>query len=323
MPMLFGFNHKNKKVGEKVKIGFLIHDLVSERWKRDMEYFSEKVEALGGEPITRNAYGVAQTQIEQGKALVDEGIKVIAIVPVDGKALGELVNYADKKGTKIIAYDRLIKDCNLHYYISFNSVRAGELMAQYMIKLKPKGNYAFVNGPISDNNAMLVKQGQMNILGPYIDKHDIKIVMDKSADAWGPLEALFIMNDFFDSYKGTLDVIMVANDGLADGVVQAISVNGSYKNAMVTGQDASLTACKNIAMGYQTMTVYKSIKKIAYEAAILAMKLGNNEPVKMTSTVNNGKKEVPSILFEPVVVDKNNLKETVIKDGHIKESDLL
>jgi D-xylose transport system substrate-binding protein len=306
----------------KVKIGFLIHDLVSERWKKDIEYFTNRVEAQGGEAITKCALGDVKTQIDQGKALIDEGVRVIAIVAVDGKALNELVNYADKAGAKIIAYDRLIKDCNLHYYISFNSLRAGELIAGYMVKAKPKGNYVVISGPESDNNAGLIKQGEMNVLKPYVDKGDIKIVYDKSANAWGPLEALMIMDDLTTSYKDSIDVVLAANDGLAEGVIQSLSATNRNRRALVSGQDASPTACKNIMLGYQSMSVYKSIPKIANEAADLAMKVARNEKVTTTVMVNNGKKNVPSILFEPVVVDKNNLKETVVKDGHIKESDL-
>jgi D-xylose transport system substrate-binding protein len=307
---------------EKIRIGFLIHDLVSERWKQDIEYFTNRVEALGGEAITKCALGDAQTQIDQGKALIDAGVKVIAVVAVDSKSLSALVAYADKAGAKIIAYDRLIKDCNLHYYISFNSVRTGELMAQYMVKTKPKGKYVFVNGPATDNNAALVKQGQMNILKPYIEKGDIKVVFDRSADAWGPLEALLIMDELTTQYKDSIDVVLAASDGLAEGVIQALATTDRYKGTLISGQDASPTACKNIVMGYQTMSVYKSIKKIATEAANLSMKIARKEKVKTTAVVNNGTKDVPSILFEPVVVDKGNLKETVIKDGHVKDSDL-
>jgi D-xylose transport system substrate-binding protein len=307
---------------QKVKIGFLIHDLVSERWKKDIEYFTNRVEAQGGAVITKCALGDVKTQIDQGKELVNEGVKVIAVVAVDGKALTELVDYADKAGTKIIAYDRLIKDCNLHYYISFNSFRTGELIAGYMVKVKPTGKYVIINGPESDNNAGLVRQGEMKVLKPYIDRGDIKVVYDKSANAWGPLEALMIMDELNSSYKDSIDVVLAANDGLAEGAIQSLSTTDRYRKTLVSGQDASPTACKNIMLGYQTMSVYKSISKIANEAADLAVKLARNEKVKTTTVTNNGKKDVPSILFEPVVVDKTNLKETVVKDGHVKESDL-
>jgi D-xylose transport system substrate-binding protein len=308
---------------DKAKIGFLVHGLISERWQKDVELFAARITELGGEPIIKNANGDAKVQVEQGKALILEGAKVIAVVAADGNALGELVDFAEQSGVKIIAYDRLIKNCDLHYYISYDNVRVGELMAKFIVKIRPKGNYVIINGPESDNNSKLVKQGQMSILQPYIDRGDIKVVLDKSADAWGPLEGLMIMDDFLNNNtKDNPDVVMAASDALAEGVVQALSTNGKYKNTLVTGQDANLTACKNIMSGYQTISVYKSIKKIAFEAADLAMKLSRGESPKLSKSINNGKGEVPSILFEPVVVYKNNLKDTVIKDGHIKEADL-
>jgi D-xylose transport system substrate-binding protein len=319
-----GFKQKeHKPVPQgKVKIGFLIHDLVSERWKKDTEYFTKKIEELGGEPMLRCAYGVAQTQIDQGKQLIDEGVKVISIVAVDGKVLGELVDYADKAGVKVIAYDRLILNCNLHYYISFNSIKVGELMTEYVVKRRPKGNYAIINGPPSDNNSIFIRKGQMNILKPYIDRGDIKIVLDKSVSGWGPLEAMLIMDNFLSANKDSLNVVLVASDVLSEGIVQSFSVNGDYRYTLVTGQDASLTACRNILAGGQTMSVFKSIQKIASEAAEIAMKLGRNETVVTKMKINNGKRDVPSFLFDAVVVDKDNVKEVVVGSGHIKESDL-
>jgi D-xylose transport system substrate-binding protein len=195
-------------------------------------------------------------------------------------------------------------------------------MAEYMVKAKPKGKYAFINGTATDNNAALIRQGQMNVLKPYIDKGDIKVVFDKSANAWGPLEALLVTDELTSQYKGSVDVVMAASDGLAEGVIQGFATSNKYKSALISGQDASPTACKNIAMGYQTMSVYKSIKKIATEAANLSMKLAVNDPVQTTASINNGKTEVPAILFEPVVVYQDNLMETVVKDGHVKEADL-
>jgi D-xylose transport system substrate-binding protein len=325
--LLFSFSclqaQPSNGAADPVKVGFLVHGLISERWQKDVDMFAARITELGGLPLVRNANGELQTQIDQGKSLINEGVKVIAVVSVDGNALGELVDFANKSGVKIIAYDRLIRNCDLNYYISFDNIRVGELMARFMVKLKPTGNYVFINGPVSDYNSKLIRQGQMNVLQPYIDKGDIKVILDKSVGAWGPLESLMIMDEFLsENKKSKPDVVMAASDALAEGVVQALSASSEYKHTLVTGQDANLTACKNIMQGYQTISVYKSIKKISNEAADLAMKLAKGENVKLGKTTNNGKVEVPSILFEPVIVYKNNLKDTVVKDGHIKESDL-
>jgi D-xylose transport system substrate-binding protein len=91
---------------------------------------------------------------------------------------------------------------------------------------------------------------------------------------------------------------------------------------VVTGQDAEKTSLKNIIAGLQTMTVYKPIKTLAYQAAEAAMKIAKNEKVSPTKT-KIGTHEVNAILLEPVVVDKNNYKETVVKDGHVNLSEVL
>jgi D-xylose transport system substrate-binding protein len=309
------------KSPKKIKIGFLVHDLIAERWKKDMDHFAKKVEELGGETILENALGSAATQVIQGKALIDEGVKVIVVVPQDAKVLGELVTYADNAGAKIIAYDRMILNCNLHYYISFNSVTVGELMADYALRLKPKGNYILLNGPSSDNNALLVRKGIMNKLKKHIDSGKIKIVLEKEMDSWYALSSLMVLQEFIPTNKYPIDAIIAASDDLATGAIEAFE-DTNHSGIVVTGQDASVEACKNIMLGSQSMTIYKSIEKLANEAAIVAMKIAKGEKIEFSTTLNNGKKEVPSILFDPVVVDKSNLLNTVVAEGHIKESDL-
>lgn len=307
------------KSTEKIKVAFLVHDLVADRWLMDMENFTNKVADLGGEAITRNGLGDAETQVEQGKRLIDEGVKVIVVVPQDGKVLAKLVDYADKKGAKIIAYDRMIVDCDLHYYISYNSVQVGELMAEYALKAKPKGNYVILNGPSSDNNALLVRQGIMNKLKSHIDAGKVKVLMEKEMSSWYALSSMSVMDEFVQRNKLPIDAVITGADDLASGVIDVFK-SSNIRIPVITGQDASVDACRNIILGNQSMTIYKSVKKLSSEAAILSMKIARGEKIDFTSTMNNGKKEVPSILFNPIVVDKSNLKTTVIQDGHIDES---
>lgn len=305
---------------DKIKVGFLVHDLVTERWRTEMENFSMKIVELGGEPVTRNAFGDAETQIKQGKELIDQGVKVIAVVAQNGKSLAALVDYANKAGATIIAYDRMILNCDLPYYISFNSVMVGELMADYSLKLKPKGNYIIMNGPSTDNNAALVKRGVMNKLKPAIDKGDIKILADKEMESWNALSALLFMEEFLATNKTPIDAIVTASDDMASGVLDAVKID-NIAIPVLTGQNATVEACKNIVMGLQTMTVYKDFKKLSTEGAILCMKLAKGEKVPTTATSNNGKINVPSILFDPLVIDKANLRKILVP-GHVKETDL-
>jgi D-xylose transport system substrate-binding protein len=310
------------KSQDKVKVGFLVHDLVDDRWKKDMDNFMVKIDELGGEPISFNALGNAQTQLKQGMKLIDEGVKVIAVVPEDGKILAELVEYADRAGAKIIAYDRMILNCNLHYYISFNSERVGEMMAEYALKQKPTGNYVIINGPSSDNNALLVRKGIENRLKKAVEQGDVKIIMEKSCDAWYALNAMIMMDEFISSNNQPIDAVIAGSDGLSTGVIDAFKSAQKSVPPVVTGQDASLEACKNIMAGTQSMTIFKSPNQIAQQAAILAMKIAKNEKVQVTKTINNGMKDVPSILFDPVMISKSNLKEVLVSGGIFKEKDL-
>jgi len=297
-----------------------VHDLVTERWRTEMENFSRKVIELGGEPVTRNAFGDAAEQIKQGKELVDSGVKVIAVVAQNGKALAELVDYANKAGTTIIAYDRMILNCDLPYYISFNSVMVGELMAGYALRLKPKGNYIILNGPSTDNNAALVRKGVMNKLTPAIEKGDVTILTDKEMDTWGELSSFLYMQDFLSTNKSPIDAIITAGDDMALGTLDAIG-RESANLPILTGQNATLDACRNIMHGSQTMTVYKNFEKLSSEGASLSMKIARGEKVETTSTTYNGKINVRSILFDPLIVDKNNLREVLVPH-HITEEQL-
>jgi D-xylose transport system substrate-binding protein len=310
------------KSHEKAKIGFLVHDLVDERWNKELNYFVFKVKELGGDPVTFNALGNAQAQVRQGKKMIDEGVKVIAVVAEDGKVLAELVDYADKAGAKIIAYDRMIVNCKLHYYISFDSERVGEMMVEHALSKKPAGNYVIINGPSSDNNAILIRKGIENKLKKPVSEGAVKVIMEKQCDAWYALNSMMLMDETLSSNLPKADVVIAGSDGLATGVIDAYKAKQIGLPQVITGQDASLEACRNIIGGSQSMTIFKSSEKIALEAAILAMKVARNEEIKTSKTIHNGFHQVPAILFDPIMITKANLKDVLVKSGTYKEKEL-
>jgi D-xylose transport system substrate-binding protein len=159
----------------------------------------------------------------------------------------------------------------------------------------------------------------MSKLKTPIEKGDIKILLDKVMDSWNSLSSTLVMQDFLMFNKEPIDVVMAPNDNLASGALDAIKLM-NIKLPLLTGQDATVDGCRNIMHDMQAMTIYKS-KKLSGEGAILAMKVATGEKINITTTLNNGKHDVPSILFDPVVIDKSNLRALLIPD-HIKESDL-
>ena len=178
---------------------------------------------------------------------------------------------------------------------------------------------SLIGGAPTDNNAQLVRDGQMNVLKPAIDRGDIKIVSDQWAKDWLAVEALKIMENALTRNNNKVDAVIASNDGTAGGAIQAIGEQKLSGKILVTGQDAELSACQRIASGTQTMTVYKPIKSLGYKAAELAVSLAKKQALTdPTRGVNNGKRDVPSVLLEPIAVDKANLASTVLADGYQK-----
>jgi len=303
------------------KIGLVMDSYVIDRWYLDQKLFSDKIKELGGEVKVEVAYGDPAEQLRLSKKLIDEGVKVLVIVPVDGHKAAEIVTAAKAANISVISYDRLILSKDVTMYISYNNEKVGELQAQYAVNKVPKGNYLLVNGPETDNNAVLFRKGQMKVLKPFVDSGKIKIVGDYIVD-WGEISALMKVDEFLTTSKEKPNAVIAANDALASGTIQALPAEMRGK-VVVTGQDADLTGLKYILAGSQSMTIYKPIKSLAYLAAETAMQLAKGEHVKGKIKLQNGDFSVDAMLLEPVVVDKANYKETVVKDGHVSLSELM
>jgi D-xylose transport system substrate-binding protein len=195
-------------------------------------------------------------------------------------------------------------------------MRVGEMQAEYAVAHKPKGNYILIAGAPTDNNAHLYHDGQMKVLKPFIDRGDIHVVSDQWANDWQPLEALKIMENALTRNRNRVDAVVVSNDGLAGGAIQALAEQKLAGKVLVTGQDAELSACQRVVAGTQSMTVYKPIKALASRGAEVAILLARKQPVPdATGTLPNGVKDVPSILIPPIAVDAANMAATVIADG--------
>ncbi len=317
IPLLFLFHNCTHK---KVKIGLLMDNFEQDRWERDKDFFIQRAKDLGAEVLVEVANNSSAKQFEQAEKLLKQKVEVLVIVPVDLNEASNIVLLAHRYGVKVLSYDRLIKNCNLDFHISFDNVEVGKLQADYLTKVCPRGNYAIIGGAITDNNATLIKLGQMGVLEPLIEKGDIKIVYDKFVDKWTEENGYNHMNECLKNNKN-VDVVLVANDGLADGVAQSLEEHHLLGKVHFSGQDAEVKACQRIVAGTQSMTVYKPIEAIAFKAAEIAMRLANDDTFKeIHQSVNNGKKMVPSLLLPSMVVNRETIKLTVVADGYLKEN---
>ena len=300
---------------DKLKIGFSMDTLEEERWPRDRDLFKEAVESLGAEVVIREAKGDDTLQIVQAETLISEGVDLLVIVPHNAEAVATIVNKAHSAGIKVISYDRLVKNSSVDLYISFDNELVGELQAQAITKLVPKGKYVYIGGANTDNNAHLLKNGVFNVLQPFIDRGDIQIVYDQWTENWTPENARANMEAALEINNNEIDAVIAANDATAGGVIKALEAQGLEGEIPVAGQDADLAAAQRIVQGTQTMTIYKPIKTLAYEAARAAIKMAQGETISTNRKMNNGKLEIPSLLLAPIGVDKNNIDDTIIADG--------
>ncbi|MEI8196386.1 MAG: substrate-binding domain-containing protein [Phycisphaerae bacterium] len=301
----------------RAKIGLSLDTLKEARWQADRDLFAAKCGELGADVLVNSANSDDSQQARDVQSLLTAGVKVLVIVPHDGLAMASSVTSARKAKVAVIAYDRLIRDCDLDLYISFDNVRVGRQQAQYLVDhLKTPGHGKIVRtyGAPTDNNAKLFKQGQDEVLKPYLDRHDIEVVHEDWAEDWRPENAKRILNAAIT--KGVVfEAVLASNDGTAGGAIQALSEAGLAGKVLVTGQDAEVAACQRIASGTQAMTVYKPLKNLATLSARTAVALAEGRPVVANSSVNNGAKDVPAILQDTIVVTKENLLDTVVKDG--------
>lgn len=304
-----------------VRIGFSIDAVKDERWQRDIDMFTARARELGAEVLLQSANGSDALQNSQAENLLTQGVDVLVVVPHNGKAAASIVEAAHKAKVPVIAYDRIINNSDLDLYVSFDNLKVGAMQAQALVKRAPKGNYVLIGGGPTDYNAILFRRGQISVLAPLIKKGDIKIVADQWATDWQPVEALKIMENALTRNQNKVDAVVASNDGTAGGAIQALVEQKLGGKVLVSGQDADLAACRRIAAGTQTMTIYKPIKLLASKAAELAVDLAKGRLQKPAQTVHNGKIDVPAVLLEPIAVDAGNLESTVVADGfHPREA---
>ncbi len=312
------------------KIALLLPETKTTRYETaDRPDFEAKVKALCADCdiVYSNADQDASKQQSQAEAAITEGVKVMVLDPVDSASAAGIARRAKSAGIPVISYDRLITGAPVDYYISFDNVKVGQLQGESLIKqLGGSGQgktIVMINGAPTDNNAKLFKQGAHSVL----DKSGVKIAKEYDTPDWSPDKAQTEMEQALTAVgKGNIDGVYTANDGTAGGANAALRGAGvKIKGLPTTGQDAEVAGIQRIIAGEQGMTVYKAIKPEAEAAATLAVALlqGKQPPAGLVNgKTDNGAGQVPSVLLTPQAVTKDNVKDTVIKDGFTKASDL-
>lgn len=296
------------------RIGFAMDTLKEERWYIDRTDFLAEAEKKGAQVTVEVADDNGDEQLAQVRHLVAQGIDVLVLIPHDATAAARCVSVARQAGVKVISYDRLVRNAGCDLYISFDNVQVGRLQAQAILTAVPKGNYVIAEGPVSDYNVTMIRQGLEEELKAPVQSGRVKILKDFNTDDWmADVAADEVENILVNGQK--IDAVIAENDGLAGGVITTLSKFGLIPSVPVTGMDADLAACQRVMEGQQLMTVYKPIGKLAATAADFAVEYAQGQKPKIPGKIFDGKYSVPYYSIEPVAVNRQNMAQTVLRDG--------
>ena len=317
------FINWGRKKAKQITIGLSFSDFATERWSNEDKLMKQLGKKAGAKVISQVANNDAKLQNDQIENMALQGANVIIIIAEDSAAAAIAVDKAAESGIQCIAYDRLIKTDKLSCYISFDNVEVGRQQARGVLKVKDSGRFVLLGGSPTDNNAILFRNGQMEILKPYIDKGQIKIVADQWVDNWDPANALKIMENILTAQNNKIDAVVASNDGTALGALQAMKAQGLAGKVPISGQDATEAGCKSIVEGELTMTVFKDTRLLSPLAIDIAMQLGQGKKVSGLKNYTLAELtlddslmgSVPCKFLKVVQVDKDNVYQEVIKSG--------
>ena len=306
-------------------VGMSWNNYQEERWaKWDEPALQAAIEAGGGTYISNDAESSAETQATNIENLISQGANVLIVLAQDGTAVKPSVESAISAGIPVIAYDRLIEDENA-LYITFDNVRVGAMEAEAIFAAVPEGRYVIVKGNSADANADFLREGYEQVIGEAVAAGDIEIVSETYTDNWDPAIAQTTMEQVLTAENNEIDAVLSENDGMAGGVIAALEGQGLAGEIPVSGQDGDQAALNRVALGTQTVDVWKDARALGTAAGEAAVQLcANADPAAVAGTApftTPGGVEVTSILLEPIPITQDNL-DVVVDAGWITQEDL-
>jgi D-xylose transport system substrate-binding protein len=306
-------------------IGVSWSNFQEERWKTDEAAIKKQLEADGDKYISADAQSSAEKQLSDVESLIAQGANALIVLAQDSSAIGPAIQKATDEGIPVVGYDRLIENPNA-FYLTFDNKEVGRMQAQAVFAVKPEGNYVFIKGSSADPNADFLFSGQMEVLKEAMDAGKIKNVGEAYTDGWLPANAQKNMEQFLTTNNNKVDAVVASNDGTAGGAIAALAAQGLAGSVPVSGQDGDHAALNRIALGTQTVSVWKDARELGKKAAEIASMLADGK--KMTEIpgvqkFDGGPKhvEMNSIFLKPLPITKDNL-DVVIDAGWITKAEV-
>lgn len=302
-------------------VGVSWSNFQEERWKTDEKAIKEQLAKAGAAYASADAGGSPEKQLADIDGLIAKGAKVLIVLAMDKDAILPAVAKAKARNIPVIAYDRLIEAPGV-FYITFDNKEVGRMQARGVYAVKPKGNYVMIKGSPTDPNADFLRAGQQDVLDAAIKKGDVKIVGEEYTEGWKPEVAQRNMEQILTRTGGKVDGVVASNDGTAGGVIAALAGRG-LKGVPVSGQDGDHAALNRVALGTQTVSVWKDARDLGREAANAAVAMAAGKPVAGAVKWSDGEKKLAmdAMFLKAVPITRANL-DVVIKAGHIAKAEV-
>ncbi len=322
MGAVFAVSSAGAVLAEGKTIGVSWSNFQEERWKTDEAAMKAAIEAAGNKYISADAQSSASKQLTDVESLISQGANALIILAQDAGAIGPAVEKATNEGIPVIGYDRLIENPDA-FYITFDNKEVGRMQARAVFAAQPQGNYAFIKGSSADPNADFLFSGQMEVLKEAMEAGKIKNVGEAYTDGWLPANAQKNMEQILTSNNNSVDAVVASNDGTAGGVVAALAAQGMDGSVPVSGQDGDHAALNRVALGTQTVSVWKDARELGKNAAVAASILADGskmEDIPGAVKWSGGPAgiEMNSLFLAPVPITRENLN-VVIDAGWVSK----
>jgi D-xylose transport system substrate-binding protein len=303
-------------LAEGLKIGVSWSNFQEPRWKFDAAAMRSSIQRDGNEYVTANAEASAEKQLNDIRAMIDGGVNALVILPVDREAILPAIEWAAEAGIPVISYDRLIEDDRV-FYITFDNVGVGRIIAAIIRQVQPEGNYVILKGDPSDANVGFLRQGMEEVIGAAVAGGTITVVGEANADGWSPDSAFTAMEKILADNNNQVDAVLAQNDGIAGAVIEALAAQGL--TVPVGGQDGDPAALNRVARGTQTVSVWKNNRELGKATGKIAGLLASGVPMERVPDsirFTGGDKGLTynSILLNPTPITKDNLNVVIEAD---------
>ncbi len=307
---------------EPLTVGVSWSNFQEERWKTDEAAIKAALEAAGATYVSADAQSSSAKQLSDIESLIAQGVDALIILAQDASAIGPAVQAAADEGIPVVAYDRLIEDPRA-FYLTFDNVEVGRMQARAIFEKVPEGRYVMIKGSPTDPNADFLRGGQQEVLQAAIDAGKITIVGEAYTDGWLPANAQRNMEQILTATNNGVDAVVASNDGTAGGVVAALAAQGMV--VPVSGQDGDHAALNRIALGTQTVSVWKDARELGRAAGEIAVALAKGTAMEAipgrVEFRTPGGNVMNSVFLAPVPITRDNLS-VVVDAGWISKEAL-